>query len=159
MALAVTWTFAVAICAWIDLPRAPNMPHDPGFIGKLSPEAAAIMRSPSVAAERGAGTLVWSDTPRLMRMANGMLLTFPAITTNERAAIVGREYRRLLDIQAGDQRLQYLLGWLTVWLATLLIAGLALTFMSGRKRTHDPATAAAQTMRRTDARAVCLPAH
>lgn len=162
IALAVIWTLAAATCAWIDLPRAPDMPHDPEFLGKLSFEAASIMRGTPAAEIRGPGPAVWSDTPRLMRMSNGAQLTFPATTTNERAAIVAKDYLRLLSVQADDQRLPYLLEWLTVWLTPLLISGFALkVFMTRHQFASRNATAAraAKTERRTDDPELCLPTH
>ena len=127
MALTVVWTLAAAASAWLDLPRAPNVPHDPEFLNRLSTAASSIMRGPEVAATRERGAFVWSDTPRILRMENGALLEFPAITTDQRAAIVADEYRQLLTVAASDQRWPFLLERLILWLAPLLVAGVAVT--------------------------------
>ncbi len=129
--LAVMWTLAAFTSAWMNLPRAQQMPHDPGFLSKLSNEAASILRGPEFRAKPVRGELVWSEDPRFVRMSNGTRLTFPAATTNERAELVAREYRQLLNVEADRQSVSYLLGWLVIWLAPLVAAGLALR-LSGR---------------------------
>jgi hypothetical protein len=142
MALAVIWTFAAAGSAWIDLPRASSVPHDPEFLNQLSSEALAIVRG-SVSADKPArGAPLWSDTPRLFRMSNGEQLQFPAITTAERAAVVENEYRGLLHARASGHRWLYLLQRLAWWLTPLLIAGFALgVARGGRDFSHGRTTA------------------
>ena len=131
MALAVVWTFAAAGSAWIDLPRASNVPHDPEFLNQLSSEASAIVRGSASADTPAPGAPQWSDTPRLFRMSNGEQLQFPAITPAERAAVVENEYRGLLHARANGHRWLYLLQRLVWWLAPLLIAGFALSVARG----------------------------
>ena len=95
-------------------------------------------------------------------MSNGAVLTFPVTTTNERVAIVAKEYRQLLSVQADEQRLPYLLERLVVWLMPLLISGFALKFFMSRcQPTSGNATAAreAKATRLTDDPALCLPTH
>ncbi|MEO8442331.1 MAG: hypothetical protein ABI547_07575 [Betaproteobacteria bacterium] len=137
VALAVIWTFAAAGSAWIDLPRASNVPHDPEFLNQLSSEASAIVRGSASADQPASGAPLWSDTPRLFRMSNGEQLQFPAITTAERAAVVENEYRELLRARANGRRWSYLLERLAWWLAPLLIAGFALgAARGGRDFSH-----------------------
>jgi hypothetical protein len=137
MALALVWTFAASGSAWIDLPRASGVPHDPDFLNQLSSEALAIVRGPASADRPARGAPLWSDTPRLFRMSNGELLQFPAITTAERAAVVENEYRGLLHARASGHRWLYLLQRLAWWLAPLLLAGFALSVArGGREYTH-----------------------
>ena len=143
MALAVLWTFAAAGSAWIDLPRASSVPHDPEFLNQLSSEAAAIVRGSAPADKPALGAPLWSDTPRLFRMSNGEQLQFPASTTAERAAVVESEYRELLHARASGQRWMFLLQRLAWWLAPLLIAGFALSIARGsRDFWHGRTTAA-----------------
>ena len=148
MMLAVMWTLVVVACAWMNLPRAPRMPHDPDYLSKLSAEASQILRGPQVAAKPVRGALVWSEEPRLVRMSNGTRLTFPAITTDERAAIVESEYRELLNLQAEEQRVPYLMEMLALWLAPLLAAGLALRpRRAGSQRTVNDSALCSTTNR------------
>jgi hypothetical protein len=125
MVLAAIWTFAVVASAWLNLPRARHMPHDPDFLSKLSIEASSIMHGPQIAAKPVRGEMVWLDTPRSVRMYNGTRLEFPAITTDERAAFVASEYRQLLIAEAHQQRWPYLLEMLALWLAPLLVVASA----------------------------------
>jgi hypothetical protein len=131
MALAVIWTFAAAGSAWIDLPRASGVPHDPEFLNQLSDAASAIVRGSASVDRPARGAPLWSDTPRLFRMSNGEQLQFPAITTAERAAVVENEYRGLLDARASGHRWLYLLQRLAWWLVPLLLAGFALAVVRG----------------------------
>ncbi len=123
--LAVIWTLVAGASAWIDLPRARYMPHDPEFLSKLSIEASSILRGPAIAATPVRGELVWPETPRIVRMLNGTRLTFPALTTDKLAAIVDSEYRQLLSVQADEQTGPYVVERLALWLAPLAIAGMA----------------------------------
>jgi len=127
--LAVMWTLAIISYGWMNLPRAQQLPHNPQFLSKLSNEASSILFGSDAQAEPAHGTLVWSQTPMIVRMSNGTRLQFPAPTTDERAAIVASEYRQLLDVEANEQRGPYLLAMLAIWLAPglLLFAGLALS--------------------------------
>ena len=128
--LVVTWTLAAVVSGWMYLPRAHQIPHDPQFLNKLSEDAAAILRGSGAAPKPGSGEPVWSDHPRFMRMANGAQLAFPAITTDERAELVASEYRELLHEEAIGQRGPFLLTMLAVWLAPLLLAGMAAGLIS-----------------------------
>jgi hypothetical protein len=139
MAMAVIWFLAAAASAWIELPRASGMPHDPAFVDKLSLESAQIVRGPAVADKPAPGDRVWSDLPRVFRMHNGTQLEFPAVTTAERAAVVATEYAELLDIQAGQQRWSFLLGRLAWWLAPMLIGGFAFWVMRSGRASGGPA--------------------
>jgi hypothetical protein len=58
-------------------------------------------------------------------MHNGMQLDLPALTTDERASVVKREYRDLLEARAGEQRAYYWLERTALWLAVMLLAGCA----------------------------------
>jgi hypothetical protein len=121
------WTIVVVTYGWMNLPRAQQMPHNPQFLSKLSNEASSILLGSGAKAEPARGALVWSQTPMIVRMSNGTRLTFPATTTDERAAFVASEYRQLLNVKADEQKGPYLLGMLALWLAPvlLLIAGFA----------------------------------
>ena len=142
MSLAIMWTLATAASAWIDLPRAPMIAHDPEFMNQLTPESSAIVRGAAAAQKSAPGEPLWSDAPRVFRMSNGKQLDFPAITTDERAAIVEREYHGLLQARASGQHWLYLLERVALWLAPLLLAGLALGLLRGglksifRRGTH-----------------------
>jgi len=129
----VMWGIVVMTFGWVDLPRAPHMPHDPGLESKLSDEAVSILSGSDAKADAGKHTsgdmLVWTEQPRTARMANGEQLTFPATTTTERAAFVESEYHELLNIEAGAQREPYLLELLAIWLVPLAIGGLALRLL------------------------------
>lgn len=138
MALAVIWTLVAAAAAWVELPRASGMPHDPQFIDKLSLESARIVRGPAIADKRAPGEPEWSDMPRLFRMQNGQQLEFPAVTTADRAAVVAGEYSQLLDVQASQQRWPFLLGRLAWWLAPLLMMGLALNMIRTARASGGP---------------------
>jgi hypothetical protein len=131
MTLGLIWTLAAAGSGWIDLPRAPNVPHDPEFLNQLSLEATAIVRGSAFADKLARGAPEWSDIPRLFRMSNGQQLEFPAITTAERAAVVESEYRELLNARVKSQRWPYLLARVALWLAPLLIVALALGVLRG----------------------------
>ena len=165
--LAVIWTLVAAASAWIDLPRASGVPHDPEFLSKFSFESSAIVRGTAnaVPSVRGAPAPLWSDTPRLLLMANGHRLAFPAFTTDQRASIVESEYRQLLDVRANEQRWPFLLERLAWWLVPLLIAGGALkSFSSGfdghkSPRSKTNAGGVAHAAKRAADAAVCLPAH
>jgi hypothetical protein len=125
MMLGVVWTFIVATSAWLNLPRAQYMPHDPQFASKLSDEAAAILRRADVNEKVARGALIWVASPRIVRMPNGTDLTFPAVTTGGQVALVAGEYVRLLRDAANERRVLYLLEMLALWLAPglcLLIA-------------------------------------
>jgi len=126
MTLAIMWTLATAASAWLDLPRAQMVAHDPEFMDQLTPESTAIVRGTAAAQKPAPGAPLWSDAPRVFRMSNGQQLDFPAITTAERAAIVEREYHDLLQARASGQRWLYLIERVALWLAPLLLAGLAL---------------------------------
>jgi len=143
MALAIVWTFAAAGSAWIDLPRASGVPHDPEFLNQLSNEASAIVRGSASPGQPALGEPLWSDTPRLFRMSNGEQLQFPASTTAERAAVVENEYRELLHARASGHRWLYLLQRLAWWLAPLLIAGFALSVARGGRDFRHGRTIAA----------------
>jgi hypothetical protein len=130
IALAVLWTLIAAGSAWLDLPRGTTTPHDPAFMGRLSTEAAVIVQGAAVTATPERGAPLWSDEPRLFRMANGARLTFPAGTTAERAAIVENEYRQIVDASADAQRASFLLDRLMLWLAPLLLAAGAFAFFA-----------------------------
>ena len=138
MVLAVIWTLVASASAWIDLPRAQHMPHDPEFQSKLSTEAASILRGPDAAATPVRGALVWTGTPKTVRMLNGTRLTFPAFTPDKLAAVVENEYRQLLSVQADEQRGQFLLARLAIWLAPLLIAGLAVRLLCRAATSLNP---------------------
>ena len=131
MTLAIMWTLATAASAWIDLPRAPMIAHDPEFMNQLTPESLAIVRGAAAAQKSAPGEPLWSDAPRVFRMSNGKQLDFPAITTDERAAIVEREYHGLLQARASGQHWLYLLERVALWLAALMLAGLALGLLRG----------------------------
>ncbi|HEV7821618.1 MAG TPA: hypothetical protein VGO84_10595 [Burkholderiales bacterium] len=154
MALAVIWTLIAAAAAWIELPRAAGMPHDPQFVDKLSSESAQIVRGPAVADKRAAGEPEWSDIPRLFRMQNGRQLEFPAFTTADRAAVVAGEYRELLDVQASQQRWPFLLARLAWWLAPLLVAGLAFLRVIGTGRASGAPRGIAFLLRSNTAMAI-----
>jgi len=136
--LTVMWTIAVITYGWMNLPRAQQVPHHPQFLGKLSMDAASILFGSDAQAEPARATLVWSQTPMIVRMSNGTRLTFPAPTTHERAALVASEYRQLLDVEADEQRGPYLLEMLAIWLAPflLLVAGLIISHYV-RQRTEE----------------------
>jgi len=129
MTLTVMWTIVVITSGWMNLPRARHMPHDPEFLSKLSNEASSILFGRDARAEPARSALVWSENPRTVRMPNGTRLTFPATTTEERVAFVRGEYRQLLDAEADEQRGPYLLEMLAIWLAPLLVAGLAVNLI------------------------------
>ncbi len=128
LTLTVIWTLAIVTYGWMNLPRAQQLPHYPHFLSNLSQEATSILFGSEAQAEPARGTLVWSQTPMIVRMSNGTRLKFPAPTTDERAALVASEYRQLLNVEAEDQRGPYLLRLLAIWLAPwlLLVGGLAL---------------------------------
>lgn len=134
MVLAVMWTLVVAAYGWLNLPRARHIPHDPQFLTRLSSEAASILRGPLASAKPVRGALVWSEDPRSVRMSNGTQLFFPAITTDARAELVAGEYRAVLNAEAAQQRVPYVLEMLALWLAPLVAAGLALRVA---RRGHD----------------------
>ena len=134
--LTVMWTLVVITYGWINLPRAHQMSHDPQLLGNLSNAASAIFRGPAEKARPVRGAPVWSEDPRILRMSNGTRLTFPAITTDAQAALVASEYRQLLDVEADRQRGTYLLEMLAIWLASLLLAGLAIRVV---RRGYEPA--------------------
>jgi hypothetical protein len=123
--LMVMWTITVTTYGWMNLPRAQQLPHNPQFLSKLSNEAASILFGRDAQAERARDTLVWSQPPMVVRMSNGTQLQFPALTTNERVALVASEYRQLLDVEAGEQRGPYLLELLAIWLAPWLLLAVA----------------------------------
>jgi hypothetical protein len=143
MTLAIIWTLATAASAWLDLPRAAHIAHDPEFMNQLTPESSAIVRGAAAAQQSAPGAPLWSEAPRVFRMSNGKQLDFPAITTDERAAIVEREYHGLLQARASGQHWLYLLERVALWLAPLLLAGLALGLLRGassRFSRHDSAS-------------------
>ncbi len=123
--LAIMWTVAIITYGWMNLPRAQQLPHNPQFLSKLSNEAASILLVSDAQAEPARGTLVWSQSPMIVRMPNGARLTFPAPTTRERAALVASEYRQLLNAEADEQRGPYLLAMLAIWLAPWLLLVMA----------------------------------
>jgi hypothetical protein len=130
MTLMVTWTVAVTMYGWIDLPRAYQMPHDPQFLSKLSHEASSILFGTDAQAKPVvSGALVWSEVPRLVSMPNGMRLAFPGATTSKQAAFFTSEYRQLLDVEAAGQRVPYLAEMFAVWFAPLLAIGLAVNLI------------------------------
>lgn len=124
MALAVVWTLVIVAYGWLNLPRARHIPHDPQFLSSLSSDALAILRGDYAPAKPVRGE--WTEVPRTVRMANGASLSFPATTTDARAAVVAAEYHQLLRTEAEQQRNSYLLEMLVVWLVPLLGAGIAL---------------------------------
>ena len=130
--LAVVWTMLVMIYGWLNLPRAPYIPHEPQFLHRLSNEAASIMRGSDASAKQVRGPIVWSENPRVVRMTNGAALTFPANTTRERAEFVAGEYRQVLKVAANSKTAPYLLEMLAIWLAPLLVTGLAISLIGGR---------------------------
>ena len=132
-----------AASAWIELPRAKGMPHDPAFIDKLSLQSAQIVRGPAVAEKPAQGEPVWCDMPRVFRMQNGTQLEFPAATNAERVAIVATEYAELLAVQASQQRWPFLLGRLASWLTPMLIAGFTFGVGRNRRATGGPAASTA----------------
>ncbi len=138
LTLSVIWTIAVITYGWMNLPRAQQLPHNPQFLSKLSTEALSILFVSDAKAEPARGALVWSQAPMLVRMSNGTQLTFPAPTTDERAALVASEYRQLLNAEADQKRGPYLLEMLAIWLAPglLLFAGLALSLFDWRVIPH-----------------------
>ncbi|MEO7728688.1 MAG: hypothetical protein ABIS45_15650 [Burkholderiales bacterium] len=129
--LAVIWTLVLVAYGWLNLPRARHIPHEPQFMSSLSSEALAIVRGDYAPAKPARGE--WSEVPRIVRMANGARLSFPATTTDARAAVVAGEYNQLLQTEAEQQRTPYLLVVLVVWLVPLLGTGTALLlFRRGR---------------------------
>lgn len=133
--LAVVWTVVAISSGWMNLPRARHMPHDPQFLSKLSAEAASIMLRTETRTKPVRSTFVWTEQPRMVRMSNGTRLTFPATTTDERAAFVATEYRQLLNIEADKQRGPYLAEMLAIWLGPLLVAGVAVSLLCRGYRT------------------------
>lgn len=132
MTLMVIWTVVVITYAWIDLPRAQQMAHNPQLLSKLSNEAASILFGRNAKAEPAGSALVWSEEPRIVRMSNGARLTFPATATGERVTFVKGEYFQLLNAEAGKQRGPYLLEVLAIWLAPavlMLIAALTVSMI------------------------------
>lgn len=126
--LTVVWAIVAATLGWMNLPRAQQMPHNPQFVNKLSNEASLILLGGDSKVESARGALIWSEAPMIVRMSNGTGLTFPAITTNERAAFVASEYYQLLDAEASERRGPYVLGMVAFWLlpcVLLLIVGIA----------------------------------
>jgi hypothetical protein len=121
MVLAVVWTGVVFASGWMNLPRAQYMPHDPQFVSKLSAEATSILRRTDARVKPVRGAIVWTDTPRFVRMSNGAQLTFPATTTGEESALVASEYQKLLTSAAEKQRAPYLLELLAIWLAPAML--------------------------------------
>jgi hypothetical protein len=130
LTLAILWTLVAAASAWLNLPRASGIAHEPGFMSRLSPESSAIVRGPG-STESLPGAPLWADTPRVFRMSNGMQLSLPAVTTDERASIVERNYRDLLEERAGEQRWLYWIERTAVWLAIILIGGYAVHLLRG----------------------------
>jgi len=129
--LTVIWTIVAATFGWMNLPRAQQMPHNPQFVNKLSNEASLILLGGDSKVEPARGALVWAEAPMILRMSNGTGLTFPAITTNERAAFVAGEYYQLLDAEASERRGPYVLGMVAVWFlpcVMLLIVGIAVVW-------------------------------
>ncbi|GEM_PF-4413490 len=129
--LTVVWAIVAATFGWMNLPRAQQMPHNPQFVNKLSNEASLILLGGGSKAESARGALVWSEATVIVRMSNGTGLTFPAITTNERAAFVAGEYNQLLDAEASERRGPYLLGMVAVWFlpcVMLLMVGIAVVW-------------------------------
>jgi len=116
MLLIVLWTLAAFAFAWINLPRSQSVSHDPQFLTRLSEDAASILRRADTKSKTRHGALVWSESPRFVRMSNGAGLTLPAYSTSEQAALVASEYHRLLDNEARGRRWPFLLGMLALWL-------------------------------------------
>jgi hypothetical protein len=138
MVLAVVWTLVSITSGWLSLPRAQHIPHNPRFLDKLSYEAAAIMSGRDVTVTHVRGAPQWSEDPRTIRMMNGTRLTFPATATDERVSLVEGEYRQLLSDEADVQRVPYVLQMLVLWLAPLLVAGLAVhLLLRTEKRATD----------------------
>jgi hypothetical protein len=115
-ALIVVWTLVAFAFAWINLPRAETVPHDPQFLTRLSEDAASILHRADTTSKPRRGALVWSESSRFVRMSNGTDLTLPAYTTRDQAALVASEYHRLLDNEARGRRWSFLLGMLALWL-------------------------------------------
>jgi len=123
------------------------VPHNPQFLSKLSNQAASILFVSDAQAEPARGTLVWSQTPMIVRMPNGTRLQFPAPTTDERAAVVASEYRQLLDVEADEQRGPYLLALLAIWLAPcLLLVGELFRIMFANEQRKSPKRATIASM-------------
>lgn len=127
--LTVIWAIMVATLGWINLPRAQYIPHNPGFLNRLSDEAALIqIGSESKAKASSWGAPIWSDALISVPMPNGTRLTFPAITTEKNIAMVRDEYSRLLEAEAGAQAGPYVLKMVYIWFLPcpiLLVLGLA----------------------------------
>jgi hypothetical protein len=119
--LIVIWTVATITSGWMNLPRARQLPHDPQLLSKLSREASSILFGTDAQAGPPRGALVWSESPRTVRMSNGTRLAFPATTTGERVAFVRGEYFQLLDAEADERRGPYLLKILAIWFAAVLL--------------------------------------
>lgn len=127
IALVVLWTLAVVTYGWMNLPRAPDIAHHPEILNKLSHEATSVLRGSGLNVKAARGEPVWSDTPRVVRMANGTQLEFPLSTTDQHIELFASEYRELLDDEAAAQRWQYLILLLAIWsIPVLLILAAAL---------------------------------
>lgn len=128
MALIVLWTAVAFAFTWTNLPRAQSLPHDPQFLNRLSENSSSILRSVETTKKPVRGALMWSNSPRFVRMSNGADLTFPFSTSGEQVAFVANEYRQLLHEEARGRRWSYLPEMLALWLLPcggLLAAALA----------------------------------
>lgn len=129
MTLVVLWTVVAFAITWTNLPRAQSVPHEPRFLTQLSGTASSILHRVETTKKPARGALIWSDSPRFVRMSNGTDLTFPANTSSEQATFVANEYRQLLHDEARARRWAYLPEMLALWLLPcggLLAAAMAM---------------------------------
>jgi len=143
VATALLWTAVVAALGWINMPRAQHIPHDPGFLNRLSTEATSILAGDEPPARPSRwGLNLWPETRFMVHMPNGARLAFPQRTSRMRVALVRDEYLGVLQAEATTRAQPYVRGMIIVWLLPcpdLLILGLAgcLAFRSGGSRVPD----------------------
>jgi hypothetical protein len=114
-------TLATAASAWINLPRAPMIAHDPEFMNQLTP-SRRLSCAARAAQKSAPGEPLWSDAPRVFRMSNGKQLDFQP----SRPVARGDRQREYHGLPGPRQRAALLvsIGRIALWLAALISPGL-----------------------------------
>lgn len=142
----------VAAYTWMLWPEVSRVQHDARFIKQMSPGALAVLEAPKTIAEleralieadrsgatEQARTLArrirdlregreWETAPIVLEMPNGHEFKVAGDTKDEQAKLVGKEYVRLLQSVAAEQRFAAVGTALLAWLIpSLLLCGLGL---------------------------------
>lgn len=165
--LTLVYGGVVAAFTWTFWPEVSRVPHDFTFLKQMSSDALLILERPKtlpeleralMEADRAGNTEFarnlaqqivrfreapkWQQAPKILEMPNGHQFEVAGDTPDNLAALVGKEYVRVLQATASEQRFRSIGTAILAWLVpTALVCALGLAaawilrgFRDGRRK-------------------------